>query len=247
MTCPTLGDHLNVDLFTVETKYFYDELKKLEFTNGGVIRYLPNGVSPIEIDTERLDKVEKENIVITVGRLGTYQKNTELLLEGIAKVDFKIIQEHNWKFYLVGTVEPQFEKYVDEFFEIHPQLKDYIIFTGPIYDRNALYALLAKSKIMCMTSRFEGFSLAIIEGTYFGCYPVLTNYNKGVLDITCNGELGSIANNENVDDFSNKLLICLKNKDALDDLCPLCRDGARRKFGYDALAKMLDRYLAEIN
>jgi len=73
-----------VNVFTVETKNYLDDLKKMEKFKGKV-KYLPNGFFS---DLANLDDSEynKENIILTVGRPGTYEKNTEMLLDVFAKL-----------------------------------------------------------------------------------------------------------------------------------------------------------------
>ena len=89
---------------------------------------------------QRKDKIkvktleEKENIILTVGRLGTEAKNTELLLETLKEIDLK-----DWKVYLVGSIDKRFVNYKENFFKENPSLIDKIIFTGEIKDRKELY------------------------------------------------------------------------------------------------------------
>ena len=81
-----------VDIFTVETKSYYEELKKTSvFKNR--IEYLPNGVSLLDIDLTELDTLPKENIIVTVGRLGTYEKNNSLLLNAIRNLPIELVKK----------------------------------------------------------------------------------------------------------------------------------------------------------
>lgn len=48
---------------------------------------------------------EKENLIITVGRLGTFEKNTEMIIKAAEKVHFD-----NWKLVLIGPIEPKLKK-----------------------------------------------------------------------------------------------------------------------------------------
>ena len=47
---------------------------------------------------------EKENIMVCVGRIGCYQKNTEMLLNALRKVDLK-----DWKIYMLGPITSSFD------------------------------------------------------------------------------------------------------------------------------------------
>lgn len=94
-----------VDWFTVETKNYFKTLKgNIVFQNR--IGYLPNGISLMDVNIESLSKINKENVLITVGRLGTYSKNSELLLDAITKLPSDVIK--SWKFYFIGSYTKEF-------------------------------------------------------------------------------------------------------------------------------------------
>ena len=60
----------------------------------------------------------KENLIITVGRIGTSQKNTEMLLNAVKQIEW-----NDWKLCLIGTIEPDFQSTITRFFAEYPQLK----------------------------------------------------------------------------------------------------------------------------
>ena len=98
-----------VDWFTVETESYFNSLRdNIVFQNR--IGYLPNGVSLMDIDQKAISSVNKENILITVGRLGSYAKNSELLIDSIEKLPLDVLQ--SWKFYFVGPYTDAFYQYV---------------------------------------------------------------------------------------------------------------------------------------
>lgn len=233
-----------VDLFTVETPYYYDKLKDNAMFSGGRLRYLPNGVSRRGINQTALDSIKKENIVLTVGRLGIYEKNNELLLESIARMSPHTLAD--WKVYFVGPLEPEFEKWVEQYFEKYPELKEKVIFTGNIADRQELYSLYARSKIICMTSRTESFCIATIEGMYNGCVPVLTNYGSIVADQTDNGRLGAVVPVEDVDKLTETLECYMHDENRLAELGEQCKVYARNKYSYEKIATTLDGYFKEL-
>ena len=65
------------------------------------VDYITNGFYNFaNIDLENIiNWQERKNIILTVGRLGTYQKNTELLLHAFSMIHHKI---PTWKLQLVG-------------------------------------------------------------------------------------------------------------------------------------------------
>lgn len=61
---------------------------------------------------------------MTVARLGTKQKATDILLQGFAKT----ADMHNWNLKLIGTIDDNFRKYITSFFVQYPNLKERIQF-----------------------------------------------------------------------------------------------------------------------
>lgn len=136
------------------------------------IVYVPNGFDS-ESDDYKLSsliKENKENIIISVARFGTEQKNTELLLDILNTIDLK-----GFKVILVGPVEESFEKYIKIFFEKKSNLKNVIQFVGNISSRQELYKLYKKSKIFVLTSRWESFGIVLMEAAWFGNSIISTN------------------------------------------------------------------------
>jgi len=180
------------DLFSVETEDAKDYLLKVYPTLEEKLICTPNGV-----DGEFLERAisaktfeEKENILITVGRIGTFQKNTELLLEALKLVDL-----NKWKVYIIGPIEEPFQADIKSFFNENPNLNDSIIFEGNITDRKTLFEWYNRAKICCLTSRFEGFPITFPEALYFGNY-IITSPVSSANSITDNGKYGTIVNAE---------------------------------------------------
>lgn len=236
-----------VDFFTVETKAFYEALKEnVVFRNR--IGYLPNGVSLLDVDLDIENRYQKkENIILTVGRLGTYQKHNELLVDAIQYIPLQVLAD--WKIYFVGPSTEEFEAYVNTFKSHHPEYADAIVMIGNVSDRTQLYELYRRAKIMCMTSRYESFCIAAFEGIYFGTYPVLTNYSASVIDVTAGHRIGSIVNEEDAEALANELAneLC---KAMIDSKLELKGEElqcyAREHFSYEALARQLDSYLKRL-
>ena len=177
------------DLISYESLEAYEFMKDTyaDIDTKGKTIYLPNGY-----DNEMIDKIkvktleEKENIILTVGRLGTEPKNTELLLETLKEIDLK-----NWKVYLVGLIDKKFINYKENFFRENPQLIDKIIFTGEIKDREELYSYYNRAKVFVLPSKWESFGIVMVEAMAFGNY-VITSNTCAAKDITNNNEIGRI-------------------------------------------------------
>lgn len=231
-----------VDLFTVETKSYYDALSKISvFRNR--LGYLPNGVSTLDINVNEIDCISKENIVITVGRLGEYVKNNELLLDAITLLPDDIVKK--WKFMFIGPSTKAFIQTVKNFKEKYPEKANSIIMTGNITDRMQLYSYYRRAKIICMTSRTESTCLATLEGMYFGAYPIITNYSDFTKDTTNNNLCGCIVDNNDIQGLSNALLENMQNS-ILEYKCIESQKYARDMFEYKVLASRLDDYLVKL-
>jgi len=130
---------------------------------------------------------DKENVIVCVGRIGNYQKNTEMLLDALKYVDLK-----DWKIYMIGPItssfnlkdEGNFQKKIDTFFEDCPQHKGKLIFTGMIYDMKEVFEYYNRAKVLLLTSRHEGFANVFSQAAALGCYIISTNV--GGADVASN-------------------------------------------------------------
>ena len=177
------------DLFSVETDQAKDYLLNVYPKLEHKLICIPNGVDNLYLDQEIPVKpfIEKENIILTVGRIGTEQKNTELLLDALKITDLK-----DWKVYILGPIEERFKKNIADFYREYPQLENKVIFTGNITNRKELFDWYNRAKIFCLTSRWESFGIVFTEALYFGNY-LITSPISSAAYITNNGKYGSIA------------------------------------------------------
>lgn len=142
---------------------------------------------------KRIPFENKEKIMLCVGRIGCYQKNTEMLLNAIKQVDLK-----EWRIYMIGPItnsfnlneKSEFSMVVADFFKENPQYKKNVIFTGMIYDQKQIMEYYIKAKVLLSTSRHEGFANVYSQAAALGCFIVSTdvggadvcsnNWNYGV-------------------------------------------------------------------
>ena len=173
------------DLYTVETKQSYARLSKSYYGDliGTKLFRLPNGFDPElleELGITRRHVSEKEKILLTVGRIGTHQKNTELLLDVLADLSLG-----DWKMYIVGPIEDDFQPKIDAFYQAHPEKRESVVFTGMISQREK-FLLYDRARVFVLTSRHEGFAFALVEAAYMKNYIVSTDVGgaEDVLDYT---------------------------------------------------------------
>ncbi len=188
------------DLFSVETDQAKDYLLNVYPELEHKLICIPNGVDNLYLDQEIPVKpfIEKENIILTVGRIGTEQKNTELLLDALKITDLK-----DWKVYILGPIEERFKKNIADFYREYPQLENKVIFTGNITDRKELFNWYNRAKIFCLTSRWESFGIVFTEALYFGNY-LITSPISSAAYITNNGKYGTVAK-AHAQEFSNAI------------------------------------------
>lgn len=230
----------NVDFFTVETKEYYNALKDTSMFKGR-LHYLPNGVSTLGIDDATVNIEQKKNIVITVGRLGIYEKNTELLLDSILEIPDNLRSQ--WKFYFVGPQTTEFSQYIAKFLEDNPMLVPNIVQLGNITDRNELSNLLKKSKIICMPSRTESTCIATLEGMYFGCIPIISRYSSFVQDTTNNETIGKVVDDYTSSGFAKAMVEYMKDEALLKSEIEKAITYARDTFDYKTIGAELNRLL----
>ena len=153
------------------------------------IYYLPNGFFNFTGESLTVDFGKKENIILTVGRIGTEQKSNETLLESFALAAPAL---PDWKVRLVGNIAQPFHQYLKEYFERYPELRGRIDFPGAIQDKRELMAEYRRAKVFALTSILEGGTPNVVaEALYGGCYMVTSDID-GARDVVDNGACGMV-------------------------------------------------------
>lgn len=179
-----------VDIVSVESK----EIKKrIQRYSTKEILLIENGISKPDFNPNF--EVVRENVILTVGRLGTKQKATDILLEAFAKSSDK----HEWKLKLIGNIQQEFVTYINEYFKKYPNLKDRVIFTGEIKNREDLYSEYCHAKVFTLPSRWESFGISCGEALTCGCYLILSDSIPPAKEMTCDGKYGTIVESENAE------------------------------------------------
>lgn len=232
----------NINVISVETKILYQKLNDGNILGREVI-YIPNGF----YDHEDFEKSTKKDAVwdtkikkiLTVGRIGTAQKSNETLLEA-----FSLFSKYNqdWTLELIGSVESNFQKYIDDYFQRNVELKSRVHFTGFISDRELLAKKYAEAQIFVLTSRFESFGLVYLEAMQAGCYVISTDILPAY-DITDNGKYGDLFKVGDTEGLSKLLLQAVDNPDKLEDNRNKVQDYVYQNFNWPIILKSLDKSL----
>lgn len=199
------------------------------------IDYIPNGFYNFSDRTWNIDFEKKENIILTVGRLGTRQKATHILLEAFAKIEKEI---PDWELHLVGSVDQEFESYLLQFWTQFPNLQTRIHFLGSITDRDILYTEYQRAKIFALPSIYEGGTPNVIaEALYAGNAIAITKIDE-YQDATGHGRCGLISEINNVSGFADILLKLCQDSN-LEKMCQYAYGYAQENFNMEkAVAKL---------
>lgn len=227
-----------IDLYTVETKNYVNVLNNIK-KFGGKVKYLPNGFFSDLVEFD--ENIKKEKIILTVGRLGTVEKNTEMLVEAIECIEPSKLK--NWKIYLVGSMTDEFYVWLNNKLNSKSYLKKNFVITGKINDKKELYTIYNKSSVFVLPSRFESWGIALTEAMAFGCYPIVTNCCDAFSEIlyTCN--FAKIIQNEDKNALKNSIEEILDGKVDYIRKGQIAYEFTRKKYDWQVIIKTLDKYL----
>jgi len=184
------------------------------------------------------DFSQKENMLITVGRIGTLQKNNGFLLQALAGMELQ-----GWKVCFIGEIEQDFKAVIDEFFKANKHLTDRIFFTGKISSPVELYRYFDRAKLFCLTSLNEGFPLSACEAAYFGNYLVLSDRISGFNEMTGGGKCGVQVGINNSSVLREQLTSLLANPAPLEKSYSRMRKYATENLTWEANIPKLKKLL----
>jgi glycosyltransferase involved in cell wall biosynthesis len=207
------------------------------------IEYIPNGFfNPTGRDII-VSPEEKENILLTVGRIGTQQKANHILLEAFARVSEAL---PTWRVHLAGGIDAGFEDYMRDYFQRYPALEDRVIFKGLLESKEALYAEYRRAKIFILTSTFEGGTPNVFaEAAFHGCYMITSDIDAAD-DITNSGEIGKTVPIGDVGALAHTLLEVCADESLLSAKLKDVRAYAKNVFDWELIVKRLHHLLFEV-
>lgn len=204
---------LNDTLWGIQNQHWMDQLDgKWPFLN---LKYVPDGVWWPE--DEPVSFEEKENIILTVARIGAAPKRSDLFLSGGVSVLEKF---PDWRLKLVGTVEDSFRPVIEEFFGKYPHLKERVEFVGPVYDRRKLREEYDRAKIFCLTSAWESFGIVVGEAMSRGCFIVGSDI-PSTRELIREDQFGILFRNGCMEELSQKLSEAISDENRLRKNCAL--------------------------
>ncbi len=162
--------------------------------------YLPLGANDRYLKKHFQKSVIKENLIISVGRIGRPEKNYELLIRSLP-----FLKLGDWKMILIGPVTPEFQKTWSEVSTSHPDIADRIKFLGNVSDRLILYGYYQRSRVFFLPSRVESFGIAFAEALYFGNVLVGHEGMFAFGDLSANGRFGEYFQDDDPQSFAEAI------------------------------------------
>jgi len=226
-----------INLVSVETIKIFDYLNSTNLL-GRNVEYIPNGFySKDERKVVNFDL--KENIIITVGRIGIFEKNNEVLLESFQ--EFSLIND-DWKLEVIGPIEPSFDVYIKKYFDLYPNLRSRIHFTGAISDRAVLQSKYEKAKIFVLTSIEEGFPLVFLEAVRSGC-TIISSRLTSAYDITDNEKYGALFSIGDSKELTEKFVNVISDSNKLKKDCLSIQQFAYEKYSWNNIAVLINNLI----
>ena len=146
---------------------------------------------------------QKENIILTVGRVGAnipFTKRSDILLEAFANVAAEL---PDWSVRLVGGVHETFKPWLENYFSKYPDLRERVTFTGYVDDKVALAEEYKRAKIFCLTSPSEGGTPNVTsEALFAGCFMIFSSIDASY-EATDGGKCGRVFPIGNVNALAN--------------------------------------------
>lgn len=236
-----LGYHIlkqNIELYYIIKKtdafvMLSEKFKAELFFLAPVLKKYKNKIygigNPFQRPRIDISKIEKENIILFVGRLNILQKRVDLLLEIWKKLHE---EAPDWRFWVCGEGEDKcyMEKFCQE------NKLDRVTFFGKV-DPTEYYK---KAKIFHMTSAFEGFGNVLIEAQSYGCVPMLFDSYSAASDIVYHNKNGILVQPFDCNEYAAETKKLMDNPEKNSELALNAYENVLR-FSYEETYKKWEK------
>ena len=169
--------------------------------------------------------------VLAVGRF-TYQKGFDLLIQA-----WKLVKNEphfsEWKLNIVGDGEERQD--LDDKIEQYDLESTVRLFPFS----NNINKFYLEASLYCMSSRFEGLPMVLIEAQSFGLPIVSFDCDTGPSEIIENNKSGFLCKKENIQDLAEKLQILMKlSEDEYNNMVLAAKESVK-KF---SLVKIIEKW-----
>ncbi len=213
------------DLVLVSCRKYLDALRKFGFT--GNVRYIYPYIdqggygrpTPGELEAfcARFGLREQDRVVLVVARMDP-MKGQDLAIKAFAGAarsvpDLKLVLAGNGSFSSSshGIGLSKGADWLEKLKRLVRRLKleERVVFTGHINQRE-LQAAYERCEVTLLPSLMEGFGLVVIESWLYK-KPAVVSSRAGVADMIIDGENGCLADPEDIDAFTGKIVALLKD------------------------------------
>lgn len=175
---------------------------------------------------------KKENIILATGRLDAWEvKGFDNLIKawgGIAK------RYPEWKLIIAGTGTEDSKKYLMKLSD-NANLEEQISFVGFCSNIIDYYR---KASVFVLSSRYEGFGMALTEAMSQGCACIACDFNGRQREIIQNEDQGLICSNDNYVELSTAISRMIEDNEYREN----CRYNAVERSKFYMIEKTIDRW-----
>lgn len=226
-----------VDLYTAESTYMQKLLAEKWHLD---IKIIPNGIFR-ECAMSPVDRSEKQDVFLTVGRLGTEQKATEDLLSAFERIK----NQTDWQLWLVGPVEDSFRDTIEAYFHANPELKNRVKFFGSISDADQLTQIYRQAKVFVLPSKWESFAIVLLEALECGDYLILSDQIPSAADVGRNGKYASVVPVGDIDRLAQTMLDAAAQTASNEELAERTR-WMQEHFMWEKIVPQLDEMIKNL-
>lgn len=162
---------------------------------------LPNPTFLIPLE----DVPHKENILLAAGRLdGWYVKGFDVLIRAWANVVSSLklqVSSEGWRLQIAGTGSEESLEYLKQLCKENG-VEETVDFLGFRTDIEELYK---QSEIFVLSSRYEGFGMALIEAMSQGCACIACDYRGRQKEIISDDGMGLCCEPNSVEALANSI------------------------------------------
>lgn len=231
------NDYTNVDyLFTLteDVKCEIEEIMRLKNQHTKIVT-IPNFI-PDTIVGECCKAEKRSNTVIAIGRLAPEKAFLRLLDV------WKRILELTTKKYKLFIVGEGIERGALEKKIKDSRMEDSVILTGALENKETM-KLLKGSKVYCMSSLSEGFSLTILESMACGIPQIAFDVRVGPRNLICQGKTGYLIEDGDIDSYARKVIELIESE---DDWLQFSQESIKRAYDFSE-SIVMDKWEAILN
>lgn len=188
------------DAIVLLSPSYVPQMKEYIIEGDAKITSIPN---PNTFKVAEIDLEEKENIVLFVGRLSQIEKNPLRLLQIWRRIYKKYL---DWRLVIVGDGADKelLQHYIEKHHICNVSLEGAKSNVEDYYRR---------ASIVCLTSNYEGWGMALTEGMTFGCVPFTFGNYGAAYDIIDDGENGYVIPAFDTNQYAKKLSEIMEDRD----------------------------------